>query len=284
VNSVAGGSAAVLTGTSSWVQGQIANAFGFDGFSYLFVGNYAKANRALSASGWVNVAAGVASDVAFVRNAIGAIGINPAGQFELGLVYNVDTGEARLSAAIGSGPNIIRATAPDVFPTGSFQQVGFTADGAQLRLYVNGVEVASTDYQGTINAPGIPWLSMGARLSNDDQDPPVLGPDGTNPNYLAGPLDDLGIWNRRLTADELSQIFAIGKQGKPLTDVVVVPPVNPVISSVTANANGTITVTYAGGVLEASPSLAGPYAPVQGASSPYTFTPTTPNWFGRVRN
>jgi Concanavalin A-like lectin/glucanases superfamily/Immunoglobulin domain len=284
VNSVAGGSAAVLTGTSSWVQGQIANAFGFDGFSYLFVGNYAKANRALSASGWVNVAAGVASDVAFVRNAIGAIGINPAGQFELGLVYNVDTGEARLSAAIGSGPNIIRATAPDVFPTGSFQQVGFTADGAQLRLYVNGVEVASTDYQGTINAPGIPWLSMGARLSNDDQDPPVLGPDGTNPNYLAGPLDDLGIWNRRLTADELSQIFTIGKQGKPLTDVVVVPPVNPVISSVTANADGSVTVTYAGGVLEASPSLAGPYAPVQGASSPYTFTPTTPNWFGRVRN
>jgi Concanavalin A-like lectin/glucanases superfamily len=167
---------------------------------------------------------------------------------------------------------------------GSFQQVGFTADGAQLRLYANGVEVASTDYQGAINAPGIPWLSMGARLNNDDQDPPVLGPDGTNPNYLSGPLDDLGIWNRRLTADELSQIFAIGKQGKPLTDVVVVPPVDPVISSVTANADGSVTVTYAGGVLEASPSLAGPYVPVQGASSPYTFTPTTPNWFGRVRN
>ena len=75
VNSVAGGSAAALTGNSSWIQGQIANAFGFDGFSYLFVDNYAKAKRALSVSGWVQVAAGIGSDVSFVRNAQGQIGI-----------------------------------------------------------------------------------------------------------------------------------------------------------------------------------------------------------------
>ena len=289
VNSVAGGSAAALTGNSSWIQGQIANAFGFDGFSYLFVDNYAKAKRALSVSGWVQVAAGIGSDVSFVRNAQGQIGIGagagpgtPAGQFELGLVFNPDTGEAQLSAAIGSGPNIVRATAPGVFPTGSWQQVAFSADGAQLRLYANGVEVASADYQGNINEPGIPWLSMGARLNVDDQDPPVLGPDGTNPNFLTGPLDDLGIWNRSLTADEVSQIFAIGKQGKPLTDVVVVPPSNPEITGFKVNADGSVTVEWVGGVLEAAPAVGGPYLPVPGAISPYTFTPATPIWFGRV--
>ncbi|MBN9689351.1 MAG: immunoglobulin domain-containing protein [Verrucomicrobia bacterium] len=283
VNSVAGGSPATVTGSASWVQGQIANAFGFDGASYLFVDNYAKANRALSVSGWVNVAAGVGADVSFVRNAIGGLGVNPAGQFELGLIYDANTFEARLSAAIGSGPNIVRATAPGAFPTGAWQQVAFTADGAQVRLYLNGVEVASADYQGAINAPAIPWLSMGARLSNDDQEPPVLGPDGTNPNYLTGPLDDLGIWNRRLSAEEVSQIFTIGKAGKPLTDVVITPPSNPTFTGFRVNPDGSVTVSWTGGILEASGTLNGTYVPT-GLTSPATFTPATPNWFGRVRN
>lgn len=282
VNSVAGGSPAVATGTPSWVQGQIANAFSFDGGSYLYVDNYAKANRSLSVSGWVKVAAGVAANVAFVRNAQGALGVAPAGQFELGLVYDDTTGEARLSGAVGSGPNIVRATAPGVFTLGSWQQVAFTADGAQLRLYVNGAEVAATDYQGNINIPGIPWLSMGAWLSPDGGEPPVLGPDATTPNYLTGPLDDLGIWNRRLSAAEISQIYTIGQQGKPLTDVVIVPPVNPEITGIKVNPDGSVTVEWVGGILEAAASLGGPYAPVQGATSPYTFTPGGPILFGRV--
>jgi len=291
VNSVAGGQPAVVTGTSSWLAGQIANAFNFDGFSYMFVENYTKATRALSVSGWARVADAPFNNIAFVRNAQGQIGVGagvgpgtPAGQFEIGLVYDAVTGESRLSAAIGSGPNIVRATAPGVFPLGSFQQVGFTADGAQLRLYLNGVEVASVDYQGNINQPGIPWLSMGVRLSPDTSEPPILGPDGTNPDYLAGPLDDLGIWNRSLTAEEMNGVFTVGKAGKPLTDVVVTPPSNPTITGIRLNANGSITVEWTGGVLEVAETLNGTYVPLPAATSPYTITPDANARFARVRN
>lgn len=291
VNSIAGGSAAQVTGTSSWIAGRIANAFDFDGISYLFVDNYPKAARALSVSGWVRVAEGIQSDVSFVRNAQGQIGLGagvgpgtPAGQFEIGLIYDVNTGEVRLSAAIGSGPNIVRATAPGVFPLGTWQQVAFTADGAQLRLYANGAEVAAADYQGNINQPGIPWLSMGVRLNSDGGEPPSLVPDPTSPNYMAGPIDDLGIWNRRLTAEEVAQIYTIGEQGKPLTDVVVAP--DPRITGITKNADGSITVTWEGGTLEAAAQLQGPYQTVPGATSPYTFTPGAGDTalYGRVRS
>ena len=292
VNSIAGGSPGVVNGTPNWIQGRIANAFNFDGFSYLFVNNYPKARRALSVSGWVRVEPGFFSDVAFVRNAQGQIGVGagvgpgtPAGQFEIGLVFDDTTLEGRLSAAVGSGPNIVRATAPNAFTTGSWQQVGFTADGAQVRLYLNGTEVASADYLGNINEPGIPWLSMGARLNVDDSDPPVVGPDFNSPNYLSGPLDDLGIWNRSLTAEEMSQIYAIGLEGNPLTDVVITPPVNLEFTGVRVNADGSVTLEWTGtGVLEASTSLGGTYQPIPGATSPYTFTPEGPEWFGQLRN
>jgi len=77
-----------------------------------------------------------------------------------------------------------------------------------------------------------------------------------------------------------SQIFAIGKQGKPLTDVVVVPPVNPVISSVTANADGSITVTPDGGTAPYSFawSTGADEASVNGlAAGTYTVTITDAN-------
>lgn len=59
----------------------------------------------------------------------------------------------------------------------------------------------------------------------------------------------------------------------------------PVITGMTLNADGTITITWTGGgVIEASPTLGGTYTPVAGSSSPFTFTPTDAMLFGRVRN
>ncbi|MEO8428974.1 MAG: LamG-like jellyroll fold domain-containing protein, partial [Verrucomicrobiota bacterium] len=269
-NSAPGGVTGTVNGTAVWGAGKIANALTFDGSStYVQVSDYTKAQKQLGVSGWVNVAAGTAADVAFIRNARGALAVggNAAGQFELGLSANVDDGTVHLTAAIGAGPNIVRATAPGVFTLGSWQQVAFSADGAQLRLYVNGQEVASTDYGAAINPPNIPYLSIGARLNLADPTDPTsaIGPDSTAPNLMSGPIDDLAVWTRALSADEVAKIFAAGSQGKALTTVVVdqQPPPGDLEFNDPVLQGSTFKISWTGtGRLQESSTVNGTYTDV----------------------
>ncbi|MCL4176566.1 MAG: hypothetical protein KJ072_02310 [Verrucomicrobia bacterium] len=59
----------------------------------------------------------------------------------------------------------------------------------------------------------------------------------------------------------------------------------PEFTSVVINANGSITVTWEGdGVLEAAPSVTGPWDAIEGATSPFTLEPTEAMLFGRIKN
>lgn len=56
-------------------------------------------------------------------------------------------------------------------------------------------------------------------------------------------------------------------------------------TAITANGDGTITATWTGpGTLETAPDIAGPWGAIEGATSPYTFTPAGNAWFGRIRS
>ena len=273
-NSATGGKPGTVTGTAAWAKGQIDNALTFDGGStYVQVPSYTLAKKAISAAAWVNVAAGTGTDVAFMRNAQGAIGVGVAqdsyaGQFEIGLVADTTTGISQLSAAVGAGPNIIRATAPAAFPMGSWHHVAFAADGSQLNLYIDGVLVASRDYNDAdLNVPEIPYISIGARLALDTSDPPVLGADFANPNYMAGPMDDIGLWTRALTADEVSKIYTAGKAGQALTTVVETPPAGAPTLTWQRSADG-LSITFTG-TLQSVETITGQWTDVAGATSPY---------------
>jgi hypothetical protein len=186
-------------------------------------------------------------------------------------------------AAVGIGPNVARATGTAEFPTGGWHCIAFSADGAQLRLYVDGQEVAVTDYLADINPPDIPYISIGARLNVPEGG--ELGPDEMVPNWMLGSLDDVGVWTRALTAEEVSKIYAAGAQGNALTTVVITPPVTekPEFTSIKRNTDGSITIEWKnGGTLQAATNVAGPWQDVTGAASPYTFTPSAPAMFGRL--
>jgi len=263
-NSAAGGSAGRVEGTPVWGAGQIANALTLDGASYVFVPNYTKAKKQISASAWVNVAAGTGTEVAVIRNANGGMSVASGfvGQFELGLVPDAE-GLLRASAAIGIGPNIARVTAPAAFPLGSYHHLAFSADGAQFRLYVDGQQVAAVDYLADINTPDIAWLSIGARLVNDTSvDPAVIGPDPAASNYLPGSVDDIGLWTRALTAEEVGKINAAGQAKKSLSTVVIEPPVPTVRPTLTVTrTGGNVVISWpasAGYVLESTDTLPGP--------------------------
>jgi len=67
--------------------------------------------------------------------------------------------------------------------------------------------------------------------------------------------------------------------------LVAAPTERPMFTKTTLNANGSLTLEWTGGgALEASPSLTGPWAPIAGATSPFTFTPdpAVGQLFGRI--
>lgn len=206
------------------------------------------------------------------------------GQFELGLVIDFLDGTLRPMAAIGIGPNVARTTGTAPLTTDAWHHLAFSADGAQLRLYVDGQQAGFIDYLADINAPGIPWISIGSRLVTDRTvTPNTIAPDATNPNFMFGRLDDIGLWTRALTAEEVTKIYQAGLQGQNLSTVVITPVVDPeIIDMVLSGGNVTITWT-GGGTLYSSPTMApGSWVSTGDSDGSYTTPAGTGNAFFRV--
>jgi hypothetical protein len=279
-NSVAGGAPGEVVGTPQWGAGKIANALTFDGATYVLITNYTKARAAISGSAWVYVEPGAVSDIALFRNAQGAMTVSGGagrivGQFEVGLDVDDNTGELRPMAAVGIGPNIARGTGTTAVTPSAWHHIAYTADGAQLRVYLDGQQVAVVDYLAEINPPNIDYISVGAVLNTDTSEPPILGPDGTAPNFLVGKLDDMAVWTRALSADEVSRIFAAGNQGQSLSTVVVEPPDEEVEMTVAKNGNQiTISWNGTGYTLQSTTTVNTGWGPVAGVTG-NSYTATT---------
>ena len=128
---------------------------------------------------------------------------------------------------------------------------------------------------------------MGARLNLADTSDPAspLGPDPSAPNYLSGQLDDVALWTRALTADEVSGVFAAGKAKAALTTVKVTPPVvtTPTLPTVKSERTATgLKLTYTG-TLQSADTVVGPWTDVAGTKSPLDVTAAPGAQFYRVK-
>ena len=94
---------------------------------------------------------------------------------------------------------------------------------------------------------------------------------GTYPEAGAFSLDDLGVWRRALTDYEARSIYIVGSGYGRSFDVQAPPSVTLMVST-----DGTsVTIGWSNGTLQSSPSPAGPWTNVAGATAPkYTFTPS----------
>jgi len=265
-NSATGGKAGEVGGTATWGSGKVGGALGFDGGStFMFVSSYPKPATAMAASAWVNIPA--AGPYTIIRSGDGNISVTD-GQFEFGINQD-NSGNAILTATVVIGAKIVVATSTVGVPVAGWHQVAFTADGAQLRLFIDGQQVASTDYLGSITGSSPPaWLSVGATMATDTTaTPPVVGPTA---NFLNGSLDELALWNRSLSASEISALYTTGNSGHPLDSIVETPPAGG--GKLTAKVSGgNITVTWSSGALQSAASVTGPWTNVPGATGG-TFT------------
>ena len=94
----------------------------------------------------------------------------------------------------------------NVLTNGVFQHVAATYDGSVMRIYVNGVEMASNSVSGTIDPVSAPL---------------VIGRNVVVPSFAyQGLIDELRLFNRALLPTEIQSIFNAGSAGncKPVDD------------------------------------------------------------------
>jgi hypothetical protein len=120
---------------------------------------------------------------------------NPNGQ-----VWGIEMNPTNLTAYIlAAAPNNSQAFATVQAPTlilNTWSNIVFTYDGSSLKLYVNGVLVNSTATSILLNTAGNSGISVGESNQANGYWQPT-----------DGKIDDIGIWNRALTQQEITSLF-----------------------------------------------------------------------------
>jgi hypothetical protein len=149
----------------------------------------------------------------------------PFYQYHLFVVGNQGWGSS--SAAFGfwvaAGGNSYYALTPGTnWTPGFWYHLTGAYDGSAVKIYVNGVLIASSPASGTMTDYGRP-LRIGAfdNLSGSD-------------SYTPGLVDEVAIYNRALTANEIAALYTAGSAGKCLT----ISPISLINSAVIANQFG----------------------------------------------
>lgn len=128
-----------------------------------------------------------------------------------------------------------------------------------MRLFRNGVQAAeSATYNGTLLAPPMASLGIGVKTDDCGSAPAAV------PGYYYGKLDDLGIWGRALSPDEVFGIYQAGLSGQGLAQATAIRRIALAITK-----SGTqVTVRYEAGTLEWTSAVPGPWVPVSSARPP----------------
>jgi hypothetical protein len=200
------GNTGTLTGSTTWVAGAFGGALGFDGSSgYVRIPDSASLEPAaqVAVAAWIRNA-GSPGDFKYVV-AKGAAGCVAAS-------YGLYTGPGGgLEFYVSRNHGSVFARSPDAGAgmwDGKWHLAVGTFDGSAIRLYVDGVQVASgTNYPGALEYP----LSSSNDLFIGDY------PGCPTEAYaFKGDIEDVTVWNQALSADTIG-LMAQGNQTPPVS-------------------------------------------------------------------
>ena len=199
-----------------WVPGHIGDAIYFRGpevGDYVIVPDYPKAqNDQLTVSVWV-MAETRPFYAMIAANWGGSDHPEPniTGQFHFGLCGQDGDLAVQMTQHDGQWAQA-REGATQPLPVGIWQHVAFVADGKTIRLYRNGVEVASAPSNGIIPKPPMQSLAIGCKTDDSGKE---VSPN--IPAYWQGRIDELAIFNAALSAETIRKLSEIPKKEAPST-------------------------------------------------------------------
>ena len=191
-----GGHNGSLLGGASFGAGEVQQAFSFDGASaHVEIPDSPSLNPTsqITIDAWVKTSA--VSRQALVSKFNQSFS-SPAGSYDLAIL-NDSLLEFRLD-------NVGYLQVPAAICDGQWHHVAGTYDGATIFCYVDGVLAASTSASGgnNITTSTLP-LYLGAELR-----------DNADSGFFNGQLDEVEIFDRALTLDEITAIYIAGSNGK----------------------------------------------------------------------
>jgi hypothetical protein len=113
---------------------------------------------------------------------------------------NPGTGQVR-PGVYQANSNLVTAADPVPLPESTWTHYVMLADGAKLRVYRNGAEVASAAYDGTLRKSS---SSSAALTIGGFFNPGLTG------KFWQGKFDDIGYWTRALSPEEVQLVYAAG--------------------------------------------------------------------------
>lgn len=219
-----------LAGTSTWTgSGQMGGAVSLDGVgNFVTFGDLASAEgmASLTVSIWVKFAAAdTTSSSVFTKARSGLVSRSWS------IVRN---GTENYVFEVGNGTTIVSAVTQAAYQDTNWHHVVGVYNGSDVHIYVDGVDADSTPpaQTGTVS-DSAHHVCLGASAG---------GSNTCAISLMNGLLDDARIYNRSLSASEVSQLYINGVAG---IDTVVAPSVSTVaassINSASATINGTTT-------------------------------------------
>ncbi len=177
--------------------------------SFALVPDFSKPTRGITGAAWVHAKS---------RPVWASIMKNWGGDKQKGLFHfglREKTGNLDIQLGTTQGEVVVTDNVP--LDTDAWQHVAFTADGATLRLYRDGKEVASTAYSDDLVKPTLTALAVGAKTDDSG-----TAADSLCPGFWNGMIDDVRLYDRALSASEIAALAVPGE-----TPIAVLPPSPP---------------------------------------------------------
>src|SRR5882724_2948946 len=193
-----------LGGGVTWTtQGKFGNALVFNGASFVTIPAAASLNltTAMTLEAWIYPTTAATNwSTALMRE--------QPGEFVYTLYVGSPSNSPNVFFNTGASSSTERGVAgPSALPVNTWSHLAGTYDGAVVRLYVNGAQVASRAFTGTIGS------TTGALR---------IGGNGVWGEYFTGRIDEVRIYNRALTPAEILSDVNAPVGGTPPPDTT--PP------------------------------------------------------------
>jgi hypothetical protein len=175
---------AAVVGSAAWTSGTIDNAFQFNGSTSLVADGLMGAPRNVTIMGWANLTAADSGGAEIIS-------LGDA------LAIRLDSG-SQSRAFFYNGSSWISASTNQTFAGAGWLHVAatFDDDGNALKLYVNGLEAASTSTSQSIVYTGLGANTVIGRHGN-----------GSTTFDFTGKIDDVRVYTRALCPEEILRIY-----------------------------------------------------------------------------
>ena len=218
--------------TPTWVPGLVDGGLSFDGSNdHVDVGTFDVTGSGLTLMGWFNAdALPDTTDPRLISKASSTAEVDA--WWQLSILTNAGSANIRLRTKAGGMTSTLVDSSTDL-NTGEWYFAVGTYDAAtgEMKLYLNGIEVASQTHPvaGPVNTNG--------------SVPVALGANGSPEQFFDGVLDDLRIYDRVLSASEISELYVAGGGGGGAPTVFEVRVASGNDDAEERVSNGTVNLT-----------------------------------------